>query len=159
MSHLYLQKYIHFPYWQNVCRCISGKLTNRKCFDTSVCPCCTPKHPVSICILEARQALVTITGSDIRHEVKVTQGGRDDSTFVYIHHTNPVFSIPRISGDRVVGFVNWGDGQPQEEYQADLAHTYSTGQQEHRVTLKVWGAEEIELPTIQGVTEVDLSEF
>ncbi|MBR6590275.1 MAG: BACON domain-containing protein [Bacteroidaceae bacterium] len=108
---------------------------------------------------EARQALVTITGSDIRHEVKVVQEGRVDSTFVYIHHTNPVFTIPRISGDRVVGFVNWGDGLPQEEYQTDLAHTYSTGQQEHRVTLKVWGAEEIELPTIQGVTEVDLSEF
>lgn len=107
---------------------------------------------------ESREALLTINGNDIRQEVRVVQEGRTDSSFVYIRHTNPVFTIPYVSGDRVMGFVNWGDGQPQEEYQAELTHTYAK-EQEFHVTLKVWGAEEVEIPVIQGVTEIDFSEF
>lgn len=107
---------------------------------------------------EARQALITITGSDINHQVSVVQQGRVDSSFVYVTHAALQFPLPHVGGDRVMGFVNWGDGQPQEEYQEGLTHTYAN-EQDYRVTLKVWGAEEVEIPTIQGVKEIDLSEF
>ena len=107
--------------------------------------------------IESREALITIMGSDINHEVKVVQEARVDSSQVHILYAGFLFQTPHFDGDDVFGIVHWGDGK-QDVYEEGLVHEYAE-EQEYNLTIKLWGAEEIEIPTIQGVSEIDLSEF
>ena len=65
--------------------------------------------------------------------------------------------IPIITGQNVSGTVNWGDDK-QEEYKSNLVHSYSEEKQ-YTMVLDVIGADNIEVPSLEGVIELDLSNF
>lgn len=55
------------------------------------------------------------------------------------------------------GVISWGDGS-SEEYSEEASHTYQN-ENTHTVVIESVGAEEITLPDLVGVSEIDLSAF
>lgn len=74
-----------------------------------------------------------------------------------ITHDNAFFTLPSLKGNGLVGTILWGDGQ-NEEYGVTTEHTYD-GVQTRTVTVETWGTEEVSLPDLAGISEIDLSEF
>ena len=107
--------------------------------------------------LEPRKGFIQITSGELKQEIKIVQQGRVDYNTVQILHTNWNFVIPTITGNKVLGTIQWGDGQ-EEEYRAKSTHPYAEGK-EYLLQLNVWGAEEIYFPNIEGIIEIDLSNF
>lgn len=108
---------------------------------------------------KAREGIITIslTNDDLRQVIKVTQEGKVIKSIVSIIHTNMNMMIPIITGQNVSGIVNWGDDK-QEEYKSNLVHSYSEEKQ-YTLVLDVIGADNIEVPSLEGVIELDLSKF
>lgn len=109
---------------------------------------------------EAREALIILSKEEVRQEIKVIQAGRMDGSVVRITHINQTFQAPLITGSNLTGgSIQWGDGTvtPYDEDQLPV-HTYED-QQEHTVTIESYGAEDIRLENIVGVTKIDLSGF
>ncbi len=75
-----------------------------------------------------------------------------------VTHTNKKITAPVISGsDGLFGKIYWGDGQ-SEDYKSKASHTY-TKEKLHTIAIESWGAQEVTMETLSGVTEIDLSKF
>lgn len=108
--------------------------------------------------LEPREAVISFTAGELSQSVKVIQPGRQDKGWLRIVHTNRTFSIPSITGPYFnYGHILWGDGQ-EEVYQEEAVHTYQT-EGSHTVSVELLGAEEVSLPNLVGVTDLDLTQF
>lgn len=108
--------------------------------------------------LEPREAVISFTAGELSQSVKVIQPGRQDKGWLRIVHTNRTFSIPSIIGPYFnYGHISWGDGQ-EEVYQEEAVHTYQT-EGSHTVSVELLGAEEVSLPNLVGVTDLDLTQF
>jgi len=75
-----------------------------------------------------------------------------------ITHTNKRMAAPVIDKPKgVTGKIFWGDGETQD-YSIGAAHTYDA-EGTYTVAIESWGANEIMMENLSGVTEIDLSKF
>lgn len=106
---------------------------------------------------ESREGVIAISSGDLKQEIKVIQQGRVDFSQVLITHTQWDLLVPEVSGRYLEGVVSWGDGQ-KEKYQTHLRHQYAEEKQ-YVLQMDLWGAEEVLIPTIEGIVEIDFSNF
>lgn len=101
-------------------------------------------------------ALVNAT-EDEYQRIRIVQEGKLLKGIVSIVHTNWEMMVPVLTGENLSGTVNWGDGN-KDDYKPDLVHQYTEGK-EYTLVLDHVGAQSIKIPSLEGVTEIDLSEF
>ena len=101
--------------------------------------------------------LISSTNDELQQVIKVTQKGKEIRSLVSIVHTNMNMMIPVITGQNLEGTVNWGDSK-QEAYKDSLVHQYAE-QKEYTLVIDVTEAELIDIPTLEGIIELDLSKF
>ena len=94
---------------------------------------------------------------DIKQEINIIQPSLANLSKAIIVHTNEEYTIPNIIGNDVWGTIVWGD-DIKEDYNEKLSHIYADST-EHKVNIEVWNAEEIIIPKITNIKEIDLSEF
>lgn len=107
---------------------------------------------------ESRKGVITINHGDINQQITIVQEGRKDFSRISITHVNQLFKIPTLVGKNLKGTILWGDNTQQEDYQPGVSHTY-LDVRSHIVTIESSGAEEIILPNIIGVSELNLVNF
>lgn len=107
---------------------------------------------------ESREAVITLSAGELQQSIKVVQPGRQDRGWLRITHVNSTFGIPLFYGTYFsYGRIYWGDGQ-EEAYQEKAVHSYQGGGT-HTVSIELLGAEEVRLPDLVGVTDLDLTQF
>lgn len=75
-----------------------------------------------------------------------------------LKHNNKRMSVPIINyPNGVAGKIYWGDEQSQD-YKTNVIHTYAY-EGEYTVTIESWGANDVTMDNLSGVTEIDLSKF
>lgn len=104
-----------------------------------------------------RSALITIIAGQAKQEVRVVQAGMSSLNRITILHSNSTFTVPLFLGSDLGGTVKWGDGK-SEEYTGDNRHIYTTTPP-YTVVVEMNDAEEVTLPDLTGVEEVDFSRF
>ncbi len=107
--------------------------------------------------LETREGMIQITSGELQQDIKVIQKGRVDKNTIGVLHTNWNMMVPTIAGKNMIGKIQWGDGM-QEEYRPQTIHKYKKGK-EYLLQLNVWGAEDVDFPNVEGIIEIDLSNF
>ena len=107
--------------------------------------------------LEKREGYIQIASGELKQEIKVIQQERTDRSIIQILHNNWNMIIPTITGNHLLGIIQWGDGL-QEEYRVEATHPYTEGK-EYLLQVDTWGAEEFELQNIEGIIEINLSKF
>lgn len=87
----------------------------------------------------------------------VRPDGSNESVFhsFVVRHTNTTFAAPLVSGPYTGTTINWGDGK-SENYDKSLVHTYTSGG-EHAVEVSGESILSFELPSIKGVTKLELN--
>lgn len=77
-----------------------------------------------------------------------------------VTHFNSSFKVPSYKGSGLIGKIFWGDGQEQA-YDAAAEHSYGSDNSQLRtLTVETWGAiQEVALPDLIGISEIDISEF
>lgn len=105
----------------------------------------------------SREGYIYISYGNIRQTIKVIQEGRIDYGRLSITHTNTQFQVPLLVGNDLFGNINWGDGQT-ENYKKGITYFY-TNESEHKMNIECWGAEEVRISGIKGISEINLSEF
>ena len=116
-------------------------------------------HKVKIIIdenttLTERSTMINLTCDNTIKRINVTQSKYD---FLNIKHNNTVFMAPKITGNGFKGKINWGDGEI-EEYKSNSTHNYSS-ENTYTVQVTCVNAIEVKLENIQGIQELDLSQF
>lgn len=106
---------------------------------------------------ESREGLIIIASGDLKQEIKIVQLGRVDFNQIFITHTCRDYIIPIVTGYRLQGVVIWGDGY-EENYQTNLTHQYAE-EKTYILQMDLWGAEEMEIPSLVGIEEIDFSNF
>ena len=104
-----------------------------------------------------REATITFTAGSLTESVLLSQSTHDGASFIRITHSSTQFPTPLLSGSSPIATIHWGDGN-QDKYDASLVHDY-TQDETHHLTLVVYDATQVEIPTLDRVTEIDLSEF
>lgn len=105
-----------------------------------------------------RNGVITVASGELKQEIKITQLSSVAQTCkVIIKHSNMVYTAPTLSGEGVSAVINWGDGT-QDEYTANATHEYAS-QGEYTVEITISGANQITLPNIVKINEIDLTEF
>jgi hypothetical protein len=104
-----------------------------------------------------REGYIILTSENIEQKIRVIQLVRGDSNMLTITHNNKLFKAPMFTGTSVAAVIEWGDGK-QDNYVMDITHEYST-QKTYTVEIQVWGADEVTLPDIVGVSEIDFTKF
>lgn len=89
--------------------------------------------------------------------------GKEDSSIEYqvvtIEHANKSFGYLELTGSKLSGSIQWGDNESEMFAGRNTPpHTYQTAEQ-RIVTIKVQQADGITLPTVEGVSRIDLSGF
>ncbi len=75
-----------------------------------------------------------------------------------LKHTKNSFTIPTIEGgEGFRGNIYWGNGEIVG-YTPNASYTYKGGGNKE-VTVETWNATKVSLPTLEGIEEIDLSEF
>lgn len=74
-----------------------------------------------------------------------------------IKHNAPAFLIPSLIGDAPFGTIDWGDGTT-ESYGIGAVKDYGS-KSNHVVVLESWNSTGFELKTLDGIEELDLSEY
>ncbi len=75
-----------------------------------------------------------------------------------LKHVNKRMSAPIINyPDGVAGKIYWGDGQNQD-YKTSAIHTYDE-EGTYTIAVESWGANNVTMDNLSGVTEIDLSKF
>lgn len=76
-----------------------------------------------------------------------------------VTHTNARMNAPVVSGsDGMFGKIYWGDNDSQD-YKTNITHTYKDESASHTIVVESWGAKEVTIDNLSGVTEIDLSQF
>lgn len=104
-----------------------------------------------------REGFITLSSENVEQKIRVVQLVRGDPNMLTITHNNKLFKAPMFTGTSVAAVIEWGDGK-QDNYVMDITHEYST-QKTYTVEIQVWGAEEVTLPDIVGVSEIDFTKF
>ena len=104
----------------------------------------------------SRTATVNVTCEDLMRGVRVTQAQPLNQTLSLIF-TGKELVIPALIGNGVTGEIDWGDGV-KEDYVTNLKHTYGAAGN-HTVTIKLAGGSSLEIETVAGMSEIDLTEF
>ena len=107
---------------------------------------------------ESREAVIKLSAEGVEQSITVVQEGEKITSRVSIVHSGLTFTAPLITGTSFTdGIISWGDGS-SEEYSEEASHTYQN-ENTHTVVIESVGAEEITLPDLVGVSEIDLSAF
>lgn len=107
---------------------------------------------------ESREAVIKLSAEGVEQSITVVQEGEKTVSRVSIVHSGLTFTAPLITGTSFSdGVISWGDGS-SEEYSEEASHTYPN-ENTHTVVIESVGAEEITLPDLVGVSEIDLSAF
>lgn len=81
-----------------------------------------------------------------------------DVSIFSVTHTNAKFITPTLTTNgTLVANIFWGDGQKQE-YAENATHTYEAEGQ-YTTTIEAWGVEEVSIPNLVGIEQIDLSKF
>ena len=94
---------------------------------------------------------------DEHQKIKIVQEGLLIKGTVSIVHSNWEMMVPVLMGPNLSGIVNWGDGE-KDDYKSDLVHPYAEGK-EYTLVLDHAGAQSVKIPSLEGVIEIDLSNF
>ena len=94
---------------------------------------------------------------DEYQKIRIVQEGQLVEGTVSIVHTNWEMTVPVLTGTDLSGTVNWGDGN-KDDYKPDLVHPYAEGK-EYTLVLDHAGAQSVKIPSLEGVIEIDLSNF
>ena len=106
----------------------------------------------------SREVVITLSASGVEQKITVKQAGEKTLSKVTLVHTGETFTAPLVTGTSFSdAFISWGDGV-REAYSEDASHTYEA-EGPHTVVIESVGAEEIKLPDLVGVSEIDLSAF
>lgn len=81
----------------------------------------------------------------------------DSYGLLKITHTKRIFTLPTLIGEGLNGTVRWGDGT-DDYYSSGFVHGYEY-ERTYDVALDTWGAEEVTIPNLRGIAEIDLSGF
>ena len=65
--------------------------------------------------------------------------------------------VPEVTGPYLEGIVLWGDGC-KDNYKVDLYHQYEKKKQ-YVLQMDLWGAKEMIILSIEGISEIDFSNF
>lgn len=107
--------------------------------------------------LPEREGEITISGEGLTQVITIYQKCRTDKSLFAIRHRSVNFAAPVFTGHALWGYIYWGDDD-SEDYKDNLVHVYARPG-EYSVQVEVYGAEEVFIPTIKDVIEIDLSEF
>lgn len=78
---------------------------------------------------------------------------------VTIKHTNSMIAAPQLLGSTsMMGYIYWGD-ESYSEINADSSHVYYDDEEEYTITIQAVNATAVELPSCEGITSIDLSDF
>ena len=78
---------------------------------------------------------------------------------ITILHTGTTLSVPEVTGaETVSGFINFGDGNTSI-LGLLTSYDYIDGLSSHKVIINARGANHIKFNGIEGVTELDLTNF
>lgn len=108
--------------------------------------------------LESREGYVYIRYGDILQTIKIVQDGRIDYSRLAITHNNTQFQIPYLIGNNIMANINWGDGNV-ENYENGIWHSYIPNNSGYEISIECWGAVEMQIIGIKGISCIDLSEF
>ena len=79
---------------------------------------------------------------------------------IEVEHTSDTFTSPVFSGGTsLTGFIYWGDGSQTVLGNAPEEYVYWDNQPSHTVLLKTEGASAVEFPSMEGITEINFSNF
>ena len=81
----------------------------------------------------------------------------DPYSYVQIRHKNNSFVVPTISGTGMRGMIYWGD-ETSAAYAAGASHEYK-GAGPFTLKVDAWNAATIQIPSVAGIEEIDLSKF
>lgn len=105
-----------------------------------------------------REGEIQLTADGAEQTILITQAPYDGIRRISITHTREEFTIPMLTGSYPFsGSIDWGDGTG-EEYSEEAFHTYPK-RGTYTVILETEGAEEVTLPDLIEVTEINLSRF
>lgn len=103
-----------------------------------------------------REGHILVTKGDIKQVITVSQKGHK-SQVLSITHKLKSFQIPLLTGTITDAKINWGDGA-EDSYKKDVQHEYET-EGNHTVTIVVDGADGMAMKSIEGIVDIDLSQF
>ena len=107
--------------------------------------------------VSTREAIITLMADGLTQMVQISQTGYAGANFIRITHSSNKFPMPILTGKAPEATIYWGDGQ-HDQYNKELTHDYAH-KQEYHLTMVVWEAEKVEIPTLKDVTELDFTEF
>ncbi|WP_418211535.1 hypothetical protein ACNOHN_07285 [Bacteroides zhangwenhongii] len=94
----------------------------------------------------------------------ILQEGPEEDSFkdyclVTIEHNSKSFGFLEFTGSKLSGNIQWGDDKSEMFAGKNTpSHVYQTAE-EHIVIIKVQQADGIMLPSIEGISRIDLSDF
>ncbi len=104
-----------------------------------------------------RESIITLLADNLTQTVQISQASHAGASFIRITHSSNKFPVPILTGESFEATIHWGDGQ-QDKYTEELTHDYVEKQPYH-LTMVVWGAEKVKIPSLKDVTEIDFTEF
>lgn len=104
----------------------------------------------------SRKGKVNIQCEDLVRSVSISQAQPFNQTLVLVY-TGTSAVAPLITGNSLIGEIDWGDGT-KETYVAFSKHDYGSAGS-HTVTIKLASGGSFEIGTVAGLSEIDLSEF
>lgn len=77
---------------------------------------------------------------------------------VKIYHTGESIADPIMYGTSI-GTIDWGDGNVTDVVEAFMPYIFKDGEDEHVIEIKTLYSTEIHIPSCEGVTRLDFSEY
>ena len=102
-----------------------------------------------------RSGEILFKSSSASDTVRIVQYSR--YSLLTITHQATAFTIPVLTGQSLLGHIDWGDGSTVP-YAMSLAHSYSTKRQ-YVVRIEVADTDIVTFPTLADVEAVDFSRF
>ncbi|MDO4163440.1 MAG: fimbrillin family protein [Bacteroides sp.] len=126
--------------------------------------CTLPKYNIGQGYKYIFQGALTSRGITMFETPQVVSLNDDSDTITQsnhgifaVTHCNADFTLPTFGGTDLLGSIDWGDGTT-ESYVSTAQHTYDS-EDEKTVTVELWGVEEVSLSTLEGIEEIDLTDF
>ena len=103
-----------------------------------------------------REGHILVSKGNLKQVITVAQKGHKSQILTITHELNS-FQIPLLEGTVTNAKINWGDGV-EDSYKQDAQHVYEASGK-HTVTVVVDGADGMSMKSVEGVVDIDLSQF
>lgn len=91
---------------------------------------------------------------DLKDTLYVCQTGK--ISIYRLYHSNDIIDIPLLTGENVVGTVDWGDQTEIYDYSIYLTHRYAVSDKQSCVTITSRNEQSIKIENLMGVSMVEL---